>query len=969
MASVLMVMSPLLLRRWLTRYGALALSILLLISPSILYFGRFARNDGFIILFTIGMVFSIFAYQETKKPRYLYALATLLALSFAAKENTFLTVAIFGAFLVCASGRELLNWVTSFGHMPLSPKGIATITIGTFVLPQLSAAFSLLPFLRIPVDALPIRPDTTGTAWPSGLAVMALFLIISVVIGLRLNPRLWLTAAACFYVPFVALYTSFGTNPNGLATGIWGSLAYWIEQQDVARGSQPWYYYWLLLGIYEFLPVIVTLIYGGVRTAKQYWWRMAVAGWFVLSLLLAAATNISATLNWTMLFFGPIMLALLFEVAWKQEGKLSFDRFVAFWAIGSLVLYTFAGEKMPWLVVHIVLPILVLAAQGLQRLVGSLPSWRKREIPWAAVGVGTVALVITLPSALASAAEGRIVDTFLRFLALALIWYVCLRFVRGLGWGEIARVGVVGLVAIAGALTLRSAVVASFQNGDTPVEMLVYTQSSPDITRLAGDIERMASYNGGRDNLVIVVDGTDGYHWPWSWYLRDYDQTQYPTLATGATGDLSRAHVLLIHRKNVPRVDPLVLDNFGPGIPFKHRWWFPENEVYRDWTLQRIGEFLGNGKNWARLWNYFMYRELDIALGSTDAVAYFSKNAPWASLPGTVETTPAEAVARPGKSLSADLKVTAEGLATLNEAVAGAQSIALAPDGTIVVADTMRHRLLRLDTDGQTVAQVGSQGEEDGSYNEPWGVAVASDGTVYVADTWNHRIVKLDDTLRFVKKWGSFGQGDASTLYGPRALVVDADGFVYVADTGNKRIVKYNGDGQMVAVVGGAGAAPGEFSEPVGLALDAQGFLYVADTWNRRIQKLDRNLNPVAQFAVPGWVGQSPINKPYIAVDKAGNVLVSDPEARRLIMFNPAGEVIAYADAIDHTSLQRPSGVAASDDGFYVIDAATGKLHLIRMPVSCVVSVATPASGESTPVASPITTAPAPHSTTASSEE
>ena len=47
------------------------------------------------------------------------------------------------------------------------------------------------------------------------------------------------------------------TNVNGLATGLIGSLGYWLEQQGVRRGNQPQYYYvGLLLPVYEFLPML-----------------------------------------------------------------------------------------------------------------------------------------------------------------------------------------------------------------------------------------------------------------------------------------------------------------------------------------------------------------------------------------------------------------------------------------------------------------------------------------------------------------------------------------------------------------------------------------------------------------------------------------------------------------------------------------------------------------------------------------
>ena len=64
-------------------------------------------------------------------------------------------------------------------------------------------------------------------------------------------------------VLFVVLYTTFFTNPYGVVSGVAGGLSYWLRQQDVVRGDQPWYYYLLLLPLYEFLPLIVGVA-GGV---------------------------------------------------------------------------------------------------------------------------------------------------------------------------------------------------------------------------------------------------------------------------------------------------------------------------------------------------------------------------------------------------------------------------------------------------------------------------------------------------------------------------------------------------------------------------------------------------------------------------------------------------------------------------------------------------------------------------------
>ncbi|MEZ4620126.1 MAG: TIGR03663 family protein [Caldilineaceae bacterium] len=69
----------------------------------------------------------------------------------------------------------------------------------------------------------------------------------------------WLQIMGTFWLIQVLFFTTFFTNfRNGLATGIVGSLGYWLAQQEVARGGQPWYYYLMLGALYEFLPWILS---------------------------------------------------------------------------------------------------------------------------------------------------------------------------------------------------------------------------------------------------------------------------------------------------------------------------------------------------------------------------------------------------------------------------------------------------------------------------------------------------------------------------------------------------------------------------------------------------------------------------------------------------------------------------------------------------------------------------------------
>jgi DNA-binding beta-propeller fold protein YncE len=266
--------------------------------------------------------------------------------------------------------------------------------------------------------------------------------------------------------------------------------------------------------------------------------------------------------------------------------------------------------------------------------------------------------------------------------------------------------------------------------------------------------------------------------------------------------------------------------------------------------------------------------------------------------------------------------------------------LAVAPDGSLYVADSNNHRIQKFDPYGVPVLSFGSfsgannNNPPPGTFNEPWGVAVGPDGSVYVADTWNHRIQKFDADGKFLKAWGTPGQTDAaaglaSVFWGPRAVAVGKDGRVYVTDTGNKRVAVFSAEGVFLSQFGGAGVQPGQFDEPVGLAVDPAGNLVVNDTWNQRIQVFAPDGQPLRQWEVKGWADQGVTNKPYVAADAAGNVYTVDPTTFRVLVFTAEGAFKATFGDIgtDDKSFQLPVGIAVDKDGsVYVSDASLNRV-------------------------------------------
>ena len=80
-------------RRYLGNWGTLAAALMFLISPFMLYYGRYVRNESFSALFGVVTLWAILRYLETNSPRFLYWLTAATVLHFTAKETAFIYTA------------------------------------------------------------------------------------------------------------------------------------------------------------------------------------------------------------------------------------------------------------------------------------------------------------------------------------------------------------------------------------------------------------------------------------------------------------------------------------------------------------------------------------------------------------------------------------------------------------------------------------------------------------------------------------------------------------------------------------------------------------------------------------------------------------------------------------------------------------------------------------------------------------
>jgi predicted membrane-bound mannosyltransferase/sugar lactone lactonase YvrE len=1061
-------------RRYLGNWGALIAGVLLVISPYMLYYGRYVRNESFVGFSGIVMLYAMLRHLEVGGRKYLYILAAALALHFTSKETSFIYTAQaliylaiyfivqvtrapwksaereYRVFIIALSVMILLaggavgyglytheeNTLTGMETaMPINPEEMAAplttpelalapltvilavgallaflaaafylikgytwerirnersfdllIVSGTLVLPQLS------PFLlKIFESSLNvIIPTSAGEVQAMGAdmrsiliigGVLLLTFILSIVAGLLWNPEKWWKTALIFWVPFTILYTTIFTNSDGFFTGTIGSLGYWIVQQDVERGSQPWYYYLLVqIPMYEFLPALG----------------------FILALFIGFRRKIASAFEANS---DQDEVITLLEQNSEERNFTNTFSLLAFWSFISIAAFSYAGERMPWLTLHMAWPMILITGWALGRLIETT-NWEKVKEWNLPLTLAALAIFIastsrafliwngpTRPFQGQGLVQLQATNAFLLPLIIAILSTVAgVYFLRAWTFSDLKRVFVLVFFGFLAVLTTRTSFRASYITYDQATEFLVYAHGASGIKEAITQAEEISKRTTGGMGINIAYDASapdTGVSWPFVWYLRDFTNQRSFDQPTRTLRDSA---VIIVDEKNFDKIEPAI----GPGyyrVDYIRMWWpmqdyfglvsnrDPEFPFPEDYACNGMMSFLKlrKSRDYSRFCEGFTNPQLragiiQIWLNRDYSVYAQAKGgrpdltvATWSPADKMrlyIRQDVASQIWNYGVAPNADLlpQDPTEGKYTLlssslmfdgtqkNPVFFNApRSLAFAQDGTLYVADSRNHRIVHLDMQSNILHEWGAYADGvnipigPGTFNEPWGIAIGPDGSVYVTDTWNHRVQKFTAEGRFVKTWGVFGQGETpESFYGPRGLAVDASGRVYVTDTGNKRIVVFDADGNFITQFGSAGYEPGQFDEPVGIAIDKNGTVYVVDTWNQRIQTftaVDTGDSliflPDKQWDVYGWFGQSLENKPFIAVNDDLHVFITDPEGYRVMEFDPNGEIVrVWGDFSNSSSgFGLASGVAVDADGYvWVTDGLYNRVMRFILP-------------------------------------
>ncbi len=828
-----------LFRRELGKAGSLAAAVIFAVSPTFMYFSRFFREDIFVAFWALLTAGLFTNWLRSRARGWLYGAAASFAFVFCVKENSYMFLFIFASF-----GVFMFIFERLFG----------------------------------------------GGAPRAG--------------GRRMPPVLdALGAAAVFFAVFFLFFTSFFRNMPGFVDGLYRkSLGYWMHQHGIQRIKGPFTYFCPLAAAYE-LPLLAVL-FSGIASLL---WRTA-ARRAVLVVSTAVAIPAMLLFNrglpiepWDKLFHMTETMHIFFAAyvftigmaatcSYLRDGR-RFPAFLSYWAWMSVLLYSYAGEKVPWLLMHPLMPMAL----------------------WTAL----------------------VLDDFFRGG----------RFQR--------RAGLYAFLLAAGLLLfLQASLRLCFVNEANPVECMVYTQTSVDIQKTLKIISGLAEETGRGLQIPIGIQGEST--WPYSWYLRDYKEWYQhavfsaPNKMVVAVDWDKRKDFSAIFEPHYRETRMKLREWWVPtplsGLKRPGRGW-PEILFGRS----PFSVFLSDASyRLEALAKYYFSRKVWSVLGSQDIAFYVRKDL--LGEKGGPSAAEIEAAAPAAKQavVAKDYAVighlaperafgergSSEG--RLNEP----RGIWADRGGDIYVADTKNHRWQKFDRNGKPLLCIGGPGGGPSQFKEPMGIAVDGDGFVYVADTWNHRIQKFDRDGKFVLQWGG-----PSEFWAPKGMAFDRGGNLYVADTGRHRVRKFTRDGKPLLTWGEKGEGPGEFMEPVGIAVSPDGIVkpadeskkqreargevvYVADTANKRVQRFDSNGTLLGQFSVLGW--EEYYTEPFAAVDSAGRIWLTDSRNNRVEIFGPDGTLLAIwsAKGFNPGDFNTPIGIFIADGRVYVSDTYNHRIQV-----------------------------------------
>ena len=240
--------------------------------------------------------------------------------------------------------------------------------------------------------------------------------------------------------------------------------------------------------------------------------------------------------------------------------------------------------------------------------------------------------------------------------------------------------------------------------------------------------------------------------------------------------------------------------------------------------------------------------------------------------------------------------------------------------GNLYFVEMPNHVVRRVDAKTRIITTVAGTGQPgfsgDGGpgnraqLRQPHSLAIDPQGRLLICDIGNHRVRRLDPKTGIIETW--LGTGErlptpdgaplaGTPINGPRAIDLDPQGNLYLVlregnvvlriDPRAGRIYHVAGTGEKGNTGDGGPAKTAKLNGPKGISWARGGSLYIADTENHTIRKIDLKSGIITTVLGTGERGDGPDGDPrqcrlarphgvFVAPD--GVVYVADSESNRI---------------------------------------------------------------------------------------
>ena len=1003
-------------RRYLGKAGGLVAGLLMVISPFMLFYGRYVREDAYACFSGVLMLYAVLRYFENGERKYLYLLTGAFLIHFLAKETSFIYAAqlllFLGIYFIVRITRQpweekynsyrafiiALAMVALFASIgiglslinrqpetissaetaaPANPTSITTPTdissqstspanilfglagvsmiaaivilltgygwvnllkersfdlmvlISTFVLPMLIPFPIKLLETRLNV-AIPTDAASVSALDPRSLLIIGIFVVVfftlAISIGLLWNREYW-KYAAFFWGGFTIFYTTVFTNAPGFFTGLIGSLGYWLVQQGVERGSQPEYYYVLVqIPMYEFLPALGTIAAILLGLRKLFGQKQGAAEPGAEMPSEAEAQRATAEPMFGV-FFGLL----------------------TWWSIVTIIAFTTAGERMPWLTYHIAWPMILMTGwaigQIIEWVIPRLAEYKPQQT-LLSILVLTVFILAAFNALRAlngatppfqgteltqlQATSAFLFPLITMILSGLLLAYLMKDDLASLGLVALSILVVItfGSSILSGASLMLNAVTPSLDPASLSSDRIKFFSA---ILALIGSViaivyiarrPRRSAFVG---LFVLTIFGLLTLQTARTSFRASYinynDATEYLVYAHGAGGIKDvMAQVEEISKRTAGGLNAIVAyDASAPdtGVSWPLVWYLRDFTALRSFdqptrslreavavivdqkNFDKIEPALGDGFykfDYIRMWwpnqDYFNLdktRTLNAIANPAIREGIFDI---WFNRDYTKY---AQAVGSSSMTLTTWQPSDPMRLYVRKDVAAQIWNYGVGPSAAPTVVDPYEAGNIVLPAD-----QVfGAERYAPLGLNAPRSIAAGLNDDLYIADSRNHRILHISSDGTLLNEWGTFADilsGDAplGTFNEPWGVAVGPDGSVYVTDTWNHRVQKFTRDGRPIKTWGQYGQPVIENPEsasffwgPRGIAVDSSGHVYVADTGNKRIVIFDADGKYLTEFGTAG-LDPGQFDEPVgVAVAPNGTVYVTDTWNQRVQAFIP----------------------------------------------------------------------------------